>query len=249
MKKSTITNYILVDFGNTCVKTCIYNKKSNKLSKFNICDNDTKFSTIFKKLKAKSHYKVIFIGSPSVKKQISYLIQIREICTNVKVVTGVDFKHLVDLSNISKNVTIGNDILLATYYMSIKHRNCALLSLGTVYYLIVTRNKQMINCNLIPSLGVGLEEISKKTSIPSSLIPKYFNKTVGMNTKDAFSAGIRNVLDGYLDLICKKYHLKPKQIIITGGQANKFASLNKKYKFVSYLPLKALAELLKQKRW
>lgn len=249
MKKFTITNYILVDYGNTCVKTCIYNKTSNKLSKFNICDNDAHFATIFKKLKAKSHYKVIFIGSPSVKKQISYLKQIREICTNVKVVTGTDFNHLVDLSNISKNVVIGNDILLATFYMSIKHRNCALLSLGTVYYLIVTRNKQMITCNLIPSLGAGLEEISKKTSIPGSLIPKYFNKTVGMNTKDAFAAGIRNMLEGYLDLICKKYHLTSKQIIVTGGQAFKFASLKNKYKFISYLPLKALAELLKKKKW
>ncbi len=247
MKKSTTTKYLLIDYGNTCVKAGIYS--NGKLSNRMIESNSIDFKLVLKKLRITKFDKVIFLGSARPIHQDNFIRQIKKYCKNIHVVTKKDFKKVVDLSNIKKNVVIGNDILLSAYYLARNFKKAAILCLGTVFYLVVVDRKKIISVDLIPNVLFGLEQVSKITTIPDSLIPEIFDKTIGLNTIDAFKSGARNMMEGYLDLVAKRFKLGKGNIIVTGGGAYKYQSLDNKFTFTPYMSLKALGCLTKYKKW
>lgn len=249
MKKSVTNNYILVDFGNTCIKACIYNKQANKISHCLIESNKVSFSQIVNKMQTKKIDKVIYVSSSCMKLQNKVLTQIKQYCKNIQIVDRKILTKFINLSNIDKKVVIGNDILLFAYYLIKQYDKAAILALGTVYYLLVTNKNKIESVHLIPNLAAGLKTIANKTSIPNNLIPEIFNKDIGLNTPDAFASGIKTIMDGYLELISKRFNISKKRILVSGGDAYRFASLNKKYNFISYASLKALALLTKEKKW
>lgn len=247
MKKSTTTNYLLIDLGNTCIKACIMHNKT--LSHFVTERNYVSFTTIYKKLKTKRIDKVIFLSSTNPTLENKVLKQVKRYCSNIKKIVKSDFKGLLDLSNIKKNVVVGNDILLSAYYTSTRRKKGASLCLGTVFYLVIVNKNKFLSVDLIPNVMIGLEQVPNLTSIPRNLIPTVFDKNIGLNTPDAFASGARNMMEGYLDFVCKKYKLSRKHIFICGGGSYRYQVLSKKYTFVSHASLRSIAILAIKKKW
>jgi len=244
MNKKQTNNYLLLDYGNSCIKAALYNKQIKRCI---TVSNKTSFASLLKQAKFTSFNKVIMISSASSNETKSFINQINKVCKNIYLVEKKDFIKDIDLSNVNKDVVIGNDILLCAYYLIKNYKSNALLCLGTVYFCVITKGNKILSVQLTPNISTGLEAISKITSIPSSLIPDNYNKDIGLNTPDAFACGAKTMLEGYIDLIAKKHNLNPKQIIVSGGEAIKFKSLSKKYNFIVYASLDALAQLVKDK--
>lgn len=247
MKRSTTTNYLLIDLGNTCIKACIMVNKT--LKHFVTDSNKVSFASVYQRLKVKKIHKVIFLSSTT--KQITdrFLKQIKKYCSNIKQIVRSDFSRLLDLSNIKKNVVVGSDILLSAYYTSTRCKKGASLCLGTVFYLVIVNKNKFLSVDLIPNVMIGLKQIPKITSIPKELIPTVFDKNIGLNTPDAFASGARNMMEGYLDFVCKKYKLNRKNIFICGGGSYRYQVLSKKYTFVSHASLRSIAILAIKKKW
>lgn len=245
MKKHITTNkYLLIDYGNTCIKAGILNKK---LANCITVENNTSFDQIIKLGKFSGFKKVVFISSVNEQKTNAFIKQLKKVCNDVLLVTRNCFIKDIDFSNIKKDVVIGNDILLCAYYIIKNYKANALLCLGTVYFCVITKGKKIVSVQLLPNITAGLRYISHITSIPSSLIPTKYDKEIGLNTPDAFACGAKTAIEGYVNQIAKKHKLNTKQIIVSGGDLDKYMSLSKKYHLVKYATLDALAYLVKDK--
>jgi len=246
MKKHITTKRcLLVDFGNSCIKAGYFtNKQSHNIT----VDNKTSLSTLLKQSKMPKFDKAVVVTSVSSTKIHNFIKDLNKVCSNIVCVRKECFIKDIDFSNIDKKVIIGNDILLCAYYLIKNYKANALLCLGTVYFSIVTKGKKIVSVQLMPNISTGLKNISESTSIPSSLIPNKYDKDIGLNTPDAFASGAKDMIDGYINLLAKKHKLNPKQIIVSGGESDKYLSLSKKYTFIKYVTLDALAYLVKDKK-
>lgn len=246
MKKSTTTNYLLIDLGNTCIKVGLYH--NGKVTNNTIAYGHVDFSKLLAKFKNKKIKKAVFISSASKPQQEKLIKAVKSITNNIYVISCKDFAKFIDRSNIKKDVVIGSDILLTAFYISRQYKKVASICLGTVFYLIVMNNNRFVSVEFIPNTMFGLDQISKITSIPQKEVPELFNKKSGLNTSDAFAAGARNMMEGYLDLIAKRYKINPKHIFVAGGDLYKYKTLSHKYNFISWLSLKAIALLIETKK-
>lgn len=247
------SKYLLVDYGNTNIKCGIYDTKSKKLSGISIINKRTNPEVLFKKLRItkKSNLPKTFIVSTVNKTMLeSFLNHLTSIIkTEVKVINKDDFADLLDFSNVSKKVVIGNDLLLLGLYVANNYGNGCVICLGTVYSSVIMNGKRFESVLLMPNISDSIQNIPNVSSIPESLLPKTYNKTIGLNTPDCFASGANIMLEGLAINIANTYEIDKRDIVITGGDANKYSNLNKEYKVINHLTIKSLALLIQLKKW
>lgn len=250
----TKNNYLLIDYGNSYIKAAIYDVQKDKIIEtkqipqtpdgqklVDVLDglkNGTKIDKIIASLTSK----------PEIARQFNESLT-KIVNAPIKVIGKDDFVTLIDLTNIAPDVIIGTDILALAYYGIKTLQRGVVISLGTVYFSVVFENRQITNVLFVPSLVRGLKAVSSATSIDADSIPETFDKTIGLNTKDAFAAGSNLLLEGAVDNTIKQYGLASFNVLITGGDARKYANIGRKYKVVDNLVLTALAMLAKEKKW
>lgn len=248
---------LLVDYGNSYVKMALKHPIEPKLTEVHQAKAGTSAKALLKQFKLIKEgakiTKIVVVASRSEKAIAPFLKELASLFNNIEVkkVSLKDFKGLINFSNLKKNVTnsIGNDLLLQAWYLINKEKEGIIISLGTVYTALVSKNKQIKSVSLIPSLSTGIKQISNITAIPAKDLPKKFDKTVGLNTPDAFASGANLMLDGYIAKLIEQNGFKPKEVIITGGDAINFPLVTKKYPTISNFNLVALANLINKKYW
>lgn len=247
-------NYLVIDFGNSCIKAGVYTKSNNRLVETQTVDNKTSATDLIKKFAClASEIKIEqVIMSITARKEItdSFISELNQLLNvDIKVVKQSDFDKLLDLSNIDSSVKIGSDILVSAYYgIKTVHRGCV-ISFGTVYYCVFFEGNQISNVLFVPSLVKAMQNASQYGMIDKESIPEVFDKTRGLNTKDAFAAGANLLIEGAVDWLSKIYGLLSDHVLITGGDAPKYKNLSKMYKYDNMLIVKGLILLLKEKSW
>ena len=245
MKNNNSKKTLLIDVGNSYTKFMFVDHKLSKIFKYKTTSNPTILNQIFK------HYKNvnnIYVAATSKIDNLFHVLSKNFPLTHIKVINRTDFANKLDLSNINKKIIIGTDILLLGWWCAKQTNFKAIICLGTVYFSIIMQNNKYKSILLVPSITKGLKQILDITSINNKLIPKHFYNCNLFNTPSCFANGINLLLDGFITNIIKKYKLINSQIVITGGDANKYQCL-KKYKIISNLTLHALKVFaIKQKK-
>ena len=246
-------NYLVIDFGNSCIKAGIYNRVTDKLLETQTVDNKTPAADLLSKFKCLQNQKIDqVVMSLTARPPLTdpFIADLKKILNvDVKAAEQPDFEHLLDLSNIAKDVKIGTDILVSAYYGIKKIHSGCVMSLGTIYYVVMFANKQITNVLLLPSIVRSLQSTIQFGKIDKDCIPEVFDKTKGLNTKDAFAAGANLLIEGAADWIVKGYGIRPDHIWITGGDGVKFKNTTSKYHYDNMLIVNGLIELLKDKSW
>lgn len=246
-------NYLLIDYGNSYIKACIFDADADRIVETVQVPktiNARELFSLFRFLGDRKPSKVVESITSVAEYVQPFNKQIEELLkADIRVVSQRDFKDVLDLSNIKKDVFIGSDILLSAYYASKTLKDSCVFCFGTAYFGLVIKNNQIANCYLTPSITKGLEQICKITTIPHDYIPDLYDKVNGDNTPNCFSAGANLMIEGFVDNVVKSNNIDPKKVIITGGDAFKFGNINKKYKEVKNVVLLGLKELVKEKNW
>lgn len=247
-------NFLLIDYGNTNIKAAIYNLKQKRCLEF--CTVPSKTSAIkmlkhFKKANIQSIKRIVISVTPKNKdvdlfnKNVKAMLKVP-----LTIVGKKEFKDFIDLSNISPKVFIGSDIYSCALQAIEQFKEPSLIvSLGTAYFAIVVKNKQIHSAYLLPSIAYGFDTISKITAIPDALIPKMYDKEKGLDTLSSFAAGANTCIEGFVDNIAKINKVKKQNVILTGGDVFRFKNIRKKYKEIKNYVLYGLATLVKQKHW
>lgn len=249
-----MSNYLLIDFGNSYIKAAIYDSSKKGLVESHQCKKTTNSNDLLSQFKfLKKNKKVSIIEAATTCS--GYICPFNKglkkaLKTDVKIVSRTDFAGLLDLSNIKSNVVIGTDILISAFYCCKKFKTrSAFFSLGTAYYAIIVDKKQIANCYLLPSLSKGMNTISTLTAIPRDYLPKTYFDDIGNDTPSSFAAGLNTMMEGFVDLVLSKNKVNKKNVVLTGGDVFKFKNINKKYKETKNAILLGLAELAKEKKW
>lgn len=249
-----INNYLVIDYGNSRIKACLFDRVQNTMLELVQVPAGTKSQAFLDEFKSiNGDFKVEKVvmsitAKPEVSKPFVEALS-KKLGVDVKVINKHDFSNLIDLRNIDKNVTIGTDLLLLAAYGIYVLNSGAIISLGTVYTVVVFNHSQIVNVLLIPSIVRGMNQIPEYTAIDKKLLPPEYKTTRGLNTPDAFSAGANWAMEGLADNIVRQYSFLSNSVVITGGDAPKFTYLTRKYKNVANLVLIAMCELLKYKCW
>ncbi|XQP55107.1 MAG: type III pantothenate kinase [Mycoplasmoidaceae bacterium] len=251
MKKN---NYLLIDYGNSYVKACLYDKTNDQIVETAQTPKTVNPNDLLSLFDHLSSFKpdVIIESNTAVAEYIQpFNASLSQLFpkAKIKMITRPDFKGLVDLSNISPSVAIGSDLLVSAYYITKTIKIGAVCSLGTVYTCIVSKHKQISSCYFVPSMSKSLKTISSITTIPRDYIPQKYDEIKGMNTPSCFAAGANFAVSGWLNKVVKVNKLTSKQLLLTGGDVCRFPSLKKEYKEVKNLILRGLAMLVKEKQW
>ena len=246
-------NYLLIDYGNSYIKAAIYDSSYEKIIEYKNCPrtvNAREILSRFLYLGDRHPTKVIESITASADYAQPFNGQLKKLLNcDIRIVSRPDFEKILDLSNIPDDVFIGSDIMLCAYYASKQFKESFVLSLGTAYFGIVLKNKQIINTFLFPSISKGMEHLATLTTIPRDYIPEEYDMDKSTNTRDAFATGANWIIDGFIQKVVNEYKLKPEQVFLTGGDVYRFVKINKKYKETKNMVLLALAELLKEKDW
>lgn len=244
-------NYLLIDLGNTCVKAAVYTKMTNQIVESQTASNKTPANDLLKMLKNQSKIEQV-IASVTARKEISepFFADLKKnLNVDIKIINQNDFSRSLDLSNIDKKVKVGTDILLSAYYGTKIASRGLVMSLGSIYYAIYFANRQIVTVAFVPSIVKGLETVAQYGMIDKESIPEVFDKTKGLNTKDAFAAGANLLIEGAADAALQTYTLTSDNIFVTGGDAPRYVNLVKKYRYCPTLILEAMIMLLKEKSW
>lgn len=249
-----INNYLVLDFGNTCIKAVVFRKSINKIIETHVVDNTVSAEKLLKQfemLNEQTKIEKVIIGATARPELTDpFIADLKKILNvEIKFVEQKDFERLLDLSNIDKDVKIGIDILASVYYATKQMRRGVVVSLGSIYYGVHFDNKRIVNVLFCPSLVKGLKYVSKYGKIDKEHIPDKFDKTLGLNTKDAFASGLNLLCEGAVDGCVRTFGLIRDNIIVTGGDAPKFANVMIKYKYDNLLIVNGLIALLKERSW
>lgn len=242
IKKMSFNKTLLIDVGNSYTKFAIVTNKRFKIFRYKTTTNLTFLNNKFKNYQ--NINKIYIVATSKIDYLYSMLVK-KYPHAYIKVINRDDFTNKLNLTNVDKKVVIGSDILLLGWWCSKQANLNAVICLGTVYFAIIMQNNKYKSILLIPSITKGLEQISNITSIDHKLIPNYFYHCNLLNTPSCFSNGVNLLLDGFLTNIIKKYKLTSSQVVITGGDANKYQCL-KKYKIINDLTLRALEKFIKK---
>ncbi|MCQ3915439.1 MAG: type III pantothenate kinase [Mycoplasmoidaceae bacterium] len=198
MKKN---NYLLIDYGNSYVKACLYDKKNDQIIEtvqtpktvnpkdlLSLFDHLSSFQP---DLIVESNTSVAEYIKPF-NKSLSKLFP----KAKIEIINTADFKGLIDLSNIASDVAIGTDLLVSVYYITKTIKQGAVCSLGTVYTCLVSKHKQISCCYFVPSMSKSLKTISSITTIPRDYIPQKYDAIKGTNTPSCFAAGANLAISG-----------------------------------------------------
>lgn len=242
IRKKHLKKSLLIDVGNSYTKMAIASTKLSKIFKYKTTSN---LSILNKKFAHYKHIDNIYILATSKIDNFYSVLTKKFSHSFIKVIVRNDFKNKLDLSNINKKVIIGSDILLLGWWCTKQTNIKAIICLGTVYFALIMQNNKYKSILLIPSITNGLDQISKITCISDKLIPDHFYNCNVFNTPSCFSNGVNLLADGFVSNIIKKFKLTSSQIVITGGDANKYQCL-KKYKIINDLTLHALNKFIKK---
>lgn len=247
-------NYLLVDYGNSYIKAGIYDSYLDKIVETRQIAAGKSVRSLFSLFRflGDRHPNTIVVSASASNSLVEpfYNEAKKLLNATIHIVGKPDFKDVLDLSNISKDVFVGSDIYSCTYKASQQFKDASLVvSLGTAYFAIVVKDKRIDACYLLPSLSKGMEHIAKLTTIPQDYIPEMYDKDKGKNTITSFAAGANLCIEGFIDNIAKTNNIKPENIIITGGDCFRYKNISKKYKEVKNYVLEGLAALAKEKKW
>lgn len=248
-------NRLLIDYGNTCIKAAVYDVDKDEIVEIEQCEKTIYPRVLLSKFRSLSSHlptKIIEVASARSSYTDPFNNELKKLLNvDVQAIDQFDFKKKIDLSQLDPDVVVGPDILAATYYLltSLKQKDCAIFCFGTVYFAAVVKDGKPANCLFVPSISKGLDLISNDTTIVKDLIPKKYDKQIGLNTPDAFSAGANIIMEGFINEVCQKNKIPAENVIITGGDAFKFGNINEKYKRVDNAVLLGVAQLVKDKGW
>ncbi|MCQ3908725.1 MAG: type III pantothenate kinase [Mycoplasmoidaceae bacterium] len=198
MKKN---NYLLIDYGNTCIKACLYDKEEDQIIETVQIDktiNSRDLLSLFNHLHSNQPTMIV----ESITTVAEYAKPFNESLarmlpkSKIKIVNNKDFKGLINFSNISSDVAIGTDLLVSVYYIIKTLKEGAICSLGTVYTCIVSKHKQITCCYFVPSMSKSLKTISSITTIPRDYIPQKYDAIKGIDTPSCFAAGANLAISG-----------------------------------------------------
>ena len=234
-------NILLVDYGNTCLKTWVVNLTTNAVVMKQTFNAKTPFVSFLNEMKKVQFCTSIWSCSNQQKYAKIFVKAFLKkfIITKNIILTQEMLMKKVSINKKARKQVIGIDILLLLYYYAHKNKSCLVLSLGTVYFALVIIKRSLENVLFIPNLTFGLASIPKLTSIPSKDIPIMYDQTIGLNTKHCFAAGCYHAINGFITSILKLYPKKLKVFLI-GGDAYKYPALIKKHCFDENAMLKAL---------
>ncbi|MCQ3907204.1 MAG: type III pantothenate kinase [Mycoplasmoidaceae bacterium] len=247
-----INNYLVLDFGNSCIKAAVFRKSINKVIESKVVSNTTSAEELmqqFDMLNDQTRIHKVIIGATARPELTEpFIADLKRILNvEIKKVEQEDFYHLLDLSNINREVKVGVDILSSVYYASkLMHRG-VVVSLGSIYYCVYFDNKRIGNVMFTPSLVKGLKYVSKYGKIDKESIPEKFDKTLGLNTKDAFASGLNLIIEAAIDGCVRIFGLTTDHIILSGGDAPKFANAMIKYRYDNFIVVNGLITLLKER--
>lgn len=245
-------SYLLLDYGNSLIKAAIYEPTAHKIVEWKTISKTQNSQDLLAVFTCLNEYKIakIIVSSTASSSFTKPFLEglSKTTSATIKVIIKDDFIGIIDFCNIKSDVIIGTDILLSAYYGMASSPKGAVFCFGTVYFGIAYDSKTIISVQLIPNIILALQDIANKTTITKELLPQKFDQQIGLNTPDAFSSGINLTMEGFVDNAVKQFAIEPNNVIISGGDANKFASLSK-YKHVDNVVLLALAMLIKQKGW
>lgn len=249
-----INNYLLVDYGNSYIKACIYDGYHDKIVETRQVAVGQSARSLFKLFRylGDRHPDKIIVSATAGNNLVEpfYNEAKRLLNASIHIVGKPDFKDVLDLSNIAKDVFVGPDIYSTTYKASTEFKDPALVvSLGTAYFAIVVKDRRIEASYLLPSISKGMEQISKITTIPHDYIPEMYDKDKGRNTITSFAAGANLCIEGFIENIAKLNNVKPENIVITGGDCFRYKNILKKYKEAKNYVLEGLAALVKEKKW
>lgn len=249
-----ISNYLIIDYGNSRIKACAFDRMQNSmLENVQVKAGSSAQALLDQMTTLKDKFKVEkVVMSITAKPEVSqpFVDELKKILgVDVKVIGKQDFTDIIDFRNIDKNVVIGSDLLLMAAYGIYVLNSGAIISLGTVYTVVIFNHSQIVNVLLIPSIVRGMNQIPDYTAIDKGLLPQEYKTTRGLNTPDAFSAGANWAIEGLADNIVRQYSFLSNSVVVTGGDAPKFSHLIRKYKNIPNLVIIAICELLKYKCW
>lgn len=249
-----INNYLLVDYGNSYIKAAIYDGNQEKIIETRQVPSGQSVRSLFKLFRylGDRHPDKIIVSASAGSNVVEPFYNEAKSLLNasIHIIGKPDFKDVLDLSNIAKDVFVGPDIYSCTYKATKQFKKPALVvSLGTAYFAVVVKDKKIESCYLLPSISKGMDQIAKLTTIPTDYIPEMYDKDRGRNTISSFAAGANLCIEGFIDNVVKTNNIDPKNVIITGGDCFRYKNISKKYTYVKNYVLEGLADLVKEKKW
>lgn len=246
-------NYLLIDYGNSYIKAGIYDAYQDAIIEIVQVPNKKSARDLFKQFRYLGDRRPdqIIISATAASSIVEpfYNEAKKLLNAQVHVVGKFEFKDYIDLSNIEKDVFIGSDIYSCVLKLikTFGNETSMIVCLGTAYFAIVVKNKQITAAYLLPSLTKGMEAIEKLTDIPRDYIPNTYDQNKGNNTITSFAAGANLCIEGFVENVAKLNKIKPENIVITGGDCFRYKNIRDKYKEVKNYVLQGLAELVKEK--
>ncbi|WP_435130250.1 type III pantothenate kinase [Mycoplasma sp. 6243] len=214
---------LYIDFGNTLIKIGYFLNSNLIIEKLEV--KLLNFDSLKEKIvqiKNKINIKSIIISSVKPEKNIILSQVFDFLKIKYKFISYLDFNEN-DLT-FNKKITkeeVGNDILLAAYYIGQKYKSGYVVSLGTALVLSKTENKKIIGVSIMPGIKKGLNALFDNTSLVKQIKLNKDIKNIGYNTSDAVSSGVQfRILSliMYLNYINKQNY----KIIFTGGDLSYF---------------------------
>ena len=241
--------YLVIDIGNTEVKTCLV-KKNFKIQKKSIIK--TKLLTnkiIFKQFSflKKEYIKRAIISSvvPDAHKKIKYIL--KKLKIKNKELKNYNIKKLIKIKLNLKQV--GSDRIANAISVNQNKNNYVIIDFGTATTFDIVTKNQYLGGVIAPGVKLSLSTLISNASLIPKLKLSKINKVIGKNTKSAVRSGF---FWGYLGLIEKILKLiitktrKKFKIVMTGGYSHLFKkSLMVKSTLDKDLTIKGLIKVLK----
>ena len=245
---------LYINLGNTNIvfgysKTNdINNIEIIKISSNEIKDLDTNkiIENTFKKIEKEIEINNIYISSVVAileKKFKDYLNAKKYV---FKFITYKDV-NFIDLTNLYNAYELGVDILSQICYVSMFFEEAIVVSVGTASVIYhISKKAKLSGCVILPGIEKSLEALINSTDIQNVEIINT-NNILGLNTSEAVSIGIINMIQNYVMTIKKEMKLNSKcPIICTGGNSKYFK--NNKWWFIEDLEILGLFALDKIKK-
>lgn len=243
--------YLIIDIGNTEIKTCLVNSKFKIIKKVIFKTQKIKNSILKKNLK--------FIKKKNLKIKESIISSVVpsafSIIKSFLVKEKIKFKELkkYEISKvlkISANLKqVGSDRLANAISVKDQKNNFIIIDFGTATTFDIVLKNRYLGGVIAPGVKLSLNTlISNASLIPEISLSKIYN-VIGKNTKTAVRSGF---YWGYIGLIEKIVYLiknqtkKKFKIIMTGGYSHLFKkSLKFRNKIDKDLTIKGLIKVLK----
>ena len=245
-------NYLLIDYGNSYIKAAIYDADEDRIVELEQAEKGTDARTLFSKFH--------MLGDRHPEKIIEVVTAVSQFASPfnqeltgllkqpIHIVSKNDFVDIIDFSNVEEHMFIGSDILSVAAYIIRNIQEGAAFVFGSVYVGLYVKDKQLRGAYFLPSIMKGMRFAAEWSLITADYLPHVFDKQIGLNTTDAFAAGGNLSIEGFVDKVIEYCKVNPKNVLISGGDCEKFTNISKKYTVKQNLVILGMIELIKARK-